>query len=142
MTAIHHIDALDTTVQTTHQWLAEICQRLDWTDQHQAYHALRAVLHALRDRLSVNEAAAFGAQLPLLVRGIYYEGWHPAGKPLKFRTKSGFLAHLAPEFRNDPAVDLEKVSQAVFDVVAGHISAGEVDSVIRCMPPAIRELWV
>jgi uncharacterized protein (DUF2267 family) len=31
------------------------------------------VLHALRDRLTVEEASDLAAQLPMLIRGLYYE---------------------------------------------------------------------
>jgi len=71
------VAAFDSTIQTTNVWLHDIMERLGWQDRHRAYHALRAVLHALRDRLPVDQAAALGAQLPMLVRGFYYEGWHP-----------------------------------------------------------------
>jgi len=78
------LSAFDSTIQTTNVWLNEITERMGWReDKHRGYHALRAVLHALRDQLPVEHVAALGAQLPLLVRGIYYDGWHPAGKPLK-----------------------------------------------------------
>ena len=30
-----------------------------------------------------------GAQLPMLLRGLYYEGWHMAGKPTKDRSAQG-----------------------------------------------------
>ena len=106
--------AFDSTVQTTHVWLNELRGLLGWEEPHRAYLALRAVLHALRDRLSVDEAAALGAQLPMLVRGFYYEGWHPHGKPVKERTKEAFLGHIAAAFQNDPDVKAEDVTRAVF----------------------------
>ena len=68
------VTAFDSTLQTTNVWLHEIMDRMCWQDKHRAYHGLRAVLHALRDRLPVDQAAALGAQLPMLVRGFYYEG--------------------------------------------------------------------
>jgi len=64
--------AFDSTLQTTNIWLNDILGQLGWQDHHRAYHALRAVLHALRDRLTVDQAAALAAQLPMLVRGFYY----------------------------------------------------------------------
>ncbi|MCS6975889.1 MAG: DUF2267 domain-containing protein [Gemmatales bacterium] len=132
---------LESTIQTTNIWLNEILERMGWKDQHRAYHALRAVLHALRDRLTVDETAALSAQLPLLIRGIFYEGWHPHGKPLKERHKEQFLAHVADAFRNDPDVDPEKVTRVVFQVMAKHITHGEVEGIKRCLPAEIRSLW-
>jgi uncharacterized protein (DUF2267 family) len=136
----HSIAAFDSTVQTTNVWLHDVMERMGWIDPHRAYHALRAVLHALRDRLTVDAAAALAAQLPLLVRGLFYEGWHPAGKPLKERKKEEFLAHVVEAFKDDP-VDAEQVTRAVFAVLAKHVSAGEIESVERGLPPEIRSLW-
>ncbi len=133
--------AFDNTLQTTNIWLNDILERLGWEDQHRAYHALRAVLHALRDRLPVDQAAALAAQLPMLVRGFYYEGWHPHGKPLKERHKPAFLAHIAADFRDDPDVDPERVARAVFQVLSKHVTGGEVEGVKRSLPAEIRSLW-
>jgi uncharacterized protein (DUF2267 family) len=134
------LPVFDSTLHATNTWLNDVASELRWADKHQAYRALRAVLHALRDRLSVEQAAALAAQLPLLVRGIYYEGWHPAGKPLKERTKAEFLAPIHDGLRN-LAVDAESVARAVFRVLARHVSRGEVDKVKATLPADIRSLW-
>ena len=80
-----------------------------------------------------------GAQLPILIRGIYYEGWKLTGKPLKERHKSEFLDHIAKAFRDD-TVDHEKVMRAVLKVLACHISTGESDSVKHLLPKSLQEL--
>jgi uncharacterized protein (DUF2267 family) len=81
---------------------------------------LRAVLHTLRDRLPVNEAAHLGAQLPMLIRGIYYEGWTPADKPEKMH-RDEFLARIHAQFRDDPAIDPVRVAQAVLEVISAEL---------------------
>jgi len=86
------LEVFDTTVQKTNLWLKDIMQALGWADRHKAYVALRTILHALRDRLTLEEAVQFGAQLPMLIRGLYYEGWTPTSKPDKVRHKAEFLA--------------------------------------------------
>jgi uncharacterized protein (DUF2267 family) len=135
------LSVFDNTIEKTNIWLNEILDGLGWQERHRAYHALRAVLHALRDRLTIPEAADLGAQLPLVVRGIYYEGWHPSGKPVKERKKEEFVAHIAQAFRDDPTVDPEEVTRAVFRVVAQHVTAGEIDEVRNMLPAELRELW-
>jgi uncharacterized protein (DUF2267 family) len=131
----------DSTLQTTNVWLNDILERLGWEDRHRAYHALRAVLHALRDRLPVDQAAALAAQLPMLVRGFYYEGWHPHGKPVKERHREEFLAHIAAAFREDPEVDPERVTRAVLQVLSKHVTGGEIEAVKRSLPTELRSLW-
>jgi len=131
----------DSTLQTTNIWLREVMESLEWEDRHRAYQALRAVLHALRDRLTVDEVVTLGAQLPMLVRGCYYEGWHLADKPLKERKKEAFLAHVAEAFRDSPEVDPEKVTRAVFQVLARHVTTGEIEGIKHCLPAELRLLW-
>lgn len=64
------LDTFDTTIHKTNAWLNELRQELGWDDRHAVYLALRATLHALRDRITVEEVAQLGAQLPMLVRGF------------------------------------------------------------------------
>jgi uncharacterized protein (DUF2267 family) len=135
------IAAFDTTVQITNAWLNEIMDRLVMNDPQKAYHALRAVLHALRDRLPATHAAAMGAQLPLLVRGIFYEGWHPNRAPVKDRKKVDFLAHVATGFPGVSNAEVEELTRAVLSVLARHISKGEIESVKLTLPSEIRDLW-
>jgi len=68
------VAALDHTIQETNTWLKKARGRDHLGDRPHAYNALRAVLHVLRDRLTPEQAVHLGAQLPTLVRGIYYEG--------------------------------------------------------------------
>jgi uncharacterized protein (DUF2267 family) len=131
----------DHTVQTTNAWLDDVLGRLGWQDHHRAYHALRAVLHALRDRLPVDRAAALAAQLPMLVRGFYYEGWHPHGKPLRQRHRDEFLDDIAQAFRDHPDIDPERVARAVIAVLATRLTAGEVESVKHSLSSELRSLW-
>lgn len=135
------VAAFDRTIQTTNVWLNEVMEEMGWKGDHRRpYHALRAVLHALRDRLSVEEATDLGAQLPMLIRGIYYEGWKPSGKPIVERKKEDFLAHIAEAFPDDPDLDLERVVGAVFNVLAKHVTAGEIDDVKNSLPAPLRAL--
>jgi len=115
---------------------------LDWQDRpHKAYLALRTVLHALRDRLTVEEAIQFGAQLPMLIRGFYYEGWTLRGKPHKERHKKDFLDHIKKAFKNDVTVDPQQVCRAVFRVLVRRTSKGEIDDVKHLLPKEFQELW-
>ncbi len=135
------LDVFDRTIQLTNIWLKELMEKLGTDDRHRAYLALRATLHALRDRLTVEEAADLAAQLPMLIRGIYYEGYRPADKPLRERHKEEFLAHIREQFRKDPDVDPERIARAVFALLQEKITAGEIEDVRHSLPKHIRELW-
>jgi len=135
------LDVFDTTVQKTHTWLNELMEELGLQDKHKAYLAMRATLHALRDRLTVDEVAQLAAQLPMLVRGFYYEGWDPSDKPLRERHKAQFLARMEQQFRGEDRIDPERVARAVFTVLANRVSAGEIADVKNVVPAELRELW-
>ena len=121
-------------------WLKEIAQELSM-DRHGAYRVLRAVLHCLRDRLTINEAADLGDQLPMLIRGIYYEAWHPAGKPDKIRSRDEFLAEITTRVAMKQSIDAENAARAVFRTLEHRVSPGEIGDVIHVLPEEIRTLW-
>ena len=132
---------IEITLHTTNLWLENLMEELGWKDRNQAYQALRVVLHALRDRLPEEALAALAAQLPLLIRGIYYEGWDPSGKPLNEPQKEDFLAQIAAAFRNNPEVDPQRVAWAVFKVLKRYATSGDIRNMGQILPPEIRDLW-
>ena len=135
-------EVFDAPLQKTQVWLNELMTELQWEDKPQkTFLALRTALHALRDRLTVEEAVHLGAQLPILIRGFYYEGWKLAQKPVKERHKSDFLDHIAHAFREDDTVDPERVMRAVFKILARHITVGEIENVKHLLPKSLQELW-
>ena len=99
------------------------------------------MLHALRDRLIVEEAADLGAQLPMLLRGAYFEGWKPAGKPLKERHLTEFLRHVSTELAGTEPEDPKVVTRGVFAVLARHLSPGQLADIRQGLPEQVRELW-
>ena len=134
---------LDRSVQKTNIWLRDVNYELGWFTFQRGYLSLRGVLHALRDRLTIQEVAQLGAQLPIFIRGIYYEGWNPVQTPVKSRGKEVFFRQVRQEFAHtrNPDVDVEHVTRAIFRVLCKHVSKGELDQVKATLPRELREFW-
>jgi uncharacterized protein (DUF2267 family) len=128
----------DETLHVTNRWLNEIEERLGCTKQ-QAYHALRAGLHAVRDRLTAVEAVHLSAQLPLLIRGIYFEGWRPTDNPGHERPAELWLVRVEEELR-DANIDAQEAAKAVFGLLKAHCDAGELKHVHDQLPAEVREM--
>lgn len=142
MSATTTPDVFESTLQQTNEWLAAIAEQLGWDDRRRAYTALRGTLHALRDYLVVDESAQLAAQLPLLVRGVYYEGWDPSKVPVDNRNQDDFLQRVAGAFeRVDPGVDAEQITGAVLRVLTDRISKGEADQARQLLPKDVQALW-
>lgn len=130
----------DTTVRESNSWLAAIQERLRPCTRQQAYAALRAALHVLRDRLPPEGALALSAQLPMLLRGLFLEGWE-AGPAGGVRDPDAFCAEiedrLPPAFPRDP----RSVAEAVFAVLAAKVDPGQARKLLALLPPPLRTLW-
>jgi uncharacterized protein (DUF2267 family) len=136
------LDTFDKTVQESNLWLKDVMERLNTYDRHHAYSTLRAVLHALRDRIGPENAAHLGAQLPMLLRGLFYEGWDPTGKPTKERHENAFLAHIARELpRAAGPGEIEQGALAVLDVLSKHIDRGAAVKLAAILPQDLRRFW-
>lgn len=135
------LEVFDRTLQLTNIWLGDIMTELAWQDRQKAYKALRTVLQTLRDRLPVNEAAHLAAQLPLLIRGIYYEGWSPSKTPVNERTQAEFLSHVSAAFSNDLEADPRLITTAVFEVLTRHVDPAEAAKIQNVLPAPLRDFW-
>ncbi len=135
------LESIDHTVQLTHLWINDLDTRLGWENKHRSYRLLRSVLQALRDWLPVNEAVKLGAQLPALLRGIYYEHWRPATTPVKERHKVDFIARIDDAFKTDPIIVTSDAVTAVFELLSDKIAAGEIADVRHVLPADLRALW-
>jgi uncharacterized protein (DUF2267 family) len=135
------IEGIDHTVQLTHVWIKELDERLGWANKPRAYRLLRTVLQAVRDWLSANEAADLGAQLPTLLRGVYYEHWRPATVPVKKRSRADFLARIEEAFQADPLAFPSDTLTTVFGLLTDKIGAGEIEDVRQSLPADLRALW-
>ena len=135
------LEGIDHAVQLTHIWINEVDRRVAWGNKPRAYRLLKTVLHAVRDHLQVNEAVNLGAQLPTLLRGVYYDQWRPAMTPVKERDAASFLARIDHAFPGDPIDDTAAAVAAVLGLMSEKISAGEIADVRQSLPSALRALW-
>jgi uncharacterized protein (DUF2267 family) len=135
------LEVFDTTIQKTNIWLNDLERQAGFPNRHAAYKALRATLHALRDRLIIDEVAQLAAQLPMIIRGLYYEGWDPTAKPLRLRHRDEFLERIAQELRGGDHMDPELAARGVFEVLALHVSEGEIEDIRHLLPGKVRDLW-
>ena len=134
------LDVWDRSVEKANIWVNDVAAELETDDRHHAYRVLRAYLHALRDRLTVTEAAQLAAQLPLLIRGVFYEGWTPGSAHRGRRDAARFLDDVADEALLHGETEASYAVAAVARVLRRHVSAGELEDVERLLPQELRPL--
>jgi uncharacterized protein (DUF2267 family) len=134
------LEVFDKTLHTTNIWLKEIMDELG-PDRQVAWHVLGAVLHTLRDRMPVQLAVHLGAQLPLLVRGLYYDQWRASEVPLKIRNVDEFLEHVSKELQQIRPVNVQDAVRVVLHVLDHHVNPDQVAKVREALPEPIRAIW-
>jgi uncharacterized protein (DUF2267 family) len=134
------LDVFDKTLQTTHVWLNEIMEEIG-SDKQAAWNVLGAVLRAVRDRIPLGLAAHLGAELPLLVRGAYYDQWSPATPPERSRSLDRFLDCVLANLGASRPVDPHGAVRAVFGVLSRHVPEGQIRTVREALPEQVRAIW-
>ncbi len=127
-------------VQQTQEWLHALRDSGDYANETEALAVLRAVLHQLRDRLTPQETVDLGAQLPIIVRGIYYEGWRPSKTPEKLRSADEFLEGVSAKLVPHP-IGAEDATRDVLALLTVTLDEGEIIDVIGQLPASIKQLW-
>jgi uncharacterized protein (DUF2267 family) len=137
------LEVFDSTVQRTNVWLKDLMQELNTNDHRKAYLTLRSVLHALRDHLPEHDAIYVGEQLPMLIRGVYFEHWDPSGKPLHLGSRSDFFTVLSRYMARDgdSALKAETAARAVFRLLDRKAAEGEIEDLHHVIPRILIDLW-
>lgn len=135
------LEVFDKTLQTTNIWLGEIEGDLG-PDRQVAWKVLSTVLHKLRDRLPVDQSAHLGSQLPLLVRGVYYDQYQPARQPSDCNTVEEFVAEVAEWLSDIRPVDPKAATASVFALLSRQITHGQIAKVQNALPQSLRDFWL
>lgn len=139
-----NVRQLSHATQLAQEWINDLVERAGFENTEQAYSHLRAVLHAVRDRLTVEEAAHLGSQLPMMVRGFYFEGWRPSMAPNDFRTPEEFYAHVRESLADAPPAQdrsIEETTRSVLELLNDRVDAGQMRHVVTQMPEPIARLF-
>jgi len=133
------VDLFDKALQTTSIWLGEIIAS-QGLGRKVALKVLAVVLHRVRDRIPLELAMQLGAELPLLIRGIYYDQFRPAKTP----ADSGgvrFKDEVAQWLWDVPPLDSEQAIRTVFAVLSRHLPPDLIRDVQQALPKDTRSLW-
>jgi uncharacterized protein (DUF2267 family) len=133
------LDVFDKTVQTTNIWLDEITSALG-PDRQLAWKVLSVVLHKLRDRMPVELSAHLSAELPLLVRGVYYDQFEPEKQPTDCSFEE-FVEEVSEWLSVTRPVDPKDAIRAVFTVLSRHLPHGQIAKVQDALPQDLRAFW-
>lgn len=135
------VDIVERSAESMRAWLSDLATELGRPGDHEyAYRVLRAFLHTLRDRLPVNETAHLAAQLPELLRGVYYEGWRPSATPQRYHDRDEFLARVATAAMLAGETQASFAVEASARVLARRVTPGELAKVRLVLPHDIAEL--
>jgi len=136
----NRLDVLDRSIEKTHIWINDLADELGTEDSHEAYRVLRAFLHGLRDHLPVDLAAHLAAQLPIFIRGVFYEGWDPGRTLEHSHDFNRFLTQMASEAGLAGETQASFAASAAGRVLQRQISEGEAAKVLHALPQHLREL--
>jgi uncharacterized protein (DUF2267 family) len=132
------VTALDHAIDAAHTWINDVAKEFDTEDREFAYRVLRAWLHTLRDRLTVEASAHFAAQLPDLIRGIFYQAWNPNAVPDKYDAEA-----YAVRFSREANIALDDVGKAAAATTAAalhHLPVAQMDKALCQLPTEIRKI--
>lgn len=135
------LEVIDQTVHATHEWINELAGRLDWSSKRSALRLMRVTLHRIRDHLLADELAQFSAQLPVLIRGFFFEGWVPKNTPVKERHASDFVTFIGAQMEGCAEYRGREDIKCVFDLLNARLSKGEIEDVCASLPNELRQLW-
>lgn len=110
------------------------------TNRDEVKRGTAAVFHALRDRLTREEAEQAVAQLPRDLQRVWKEGEAPGRKPVKL-TRREFYDRVRREARLASVREARLMTVGVFAALKAQLSPGEGNDIWAQLPHDLKETW-
>jgi uncharacterized protein (DUF2267 family) len=133
--------SFDHSLMETREWIKDIKDELKYDNDEDAYESTRAILHVVRDRLTIEEAANFASQLPMLLKGVYYESYRPEKTPLKIKDPQAFFDRVSEELPQDKKNESSRITKAFMKVVRKHVTEGLLEKMENQFPENLKEIF-
>lgn len=117
---------------------ARDCAGLQTTNM--AWNMVVGVLHAFRRRLSVNQALAFAAVLPPMIRALFIEDWNPEQAVVPFGEPADWLADVRSVHTQHNFAPPDSVA-AVATALRKHVDANAFEQVLARLPAEASRYW-
>jgi len=130
------------SLEEAHSWLNDTCFYAELQEKFQGLLILRVVLHELRDHLTLSASSKLSAQLPLLIRGLYFENWDIRHGLLEENQHYFFIDSITEKLKKYISIEGEKASVAVFKVLAKHTALERSYKLEKFFPPGIFSVWI
>jgi uncharacterized protein (DUF2267 family) len=137
--SLRSADSIERSVHKTNEWLSDLAAQLGTEDRNEAWRLMRAYLRLLRDQLTIDEAAQLAAQLPMVLRGAFYDGFDP-GRQAKLRERDEFVARFAELAQLSDPSEATRAIEAATEVLRRHVTAGELEDLLSQLPSEVREV--
>ncbi len=106
---------------------------------------MRAVLHALRNRLTHEESFQLLAQLPMALKGMYVDGWKYDKDFNRINHVNDFVEEVRLEDEGLSGYDFDNYSKAMdavavlFKALNYYVSENEMNAIMGVMPTALKK---
>jgi uncharacterized protein (DUF2267 family) len=138
----HKFEVIEKTLEETNHVLSLVENHYGWKGQrNQSYEAVRVILHVLRDRMTIDQVALFSNQLPLLMRGVYYEGWKPSADAVQ-TSGQGFVEQVREKYFQSTTEDIEDLISVVFGALIDCMDPEGAEIIKRELPEDVSRLLV
>jgi uncharacterized protein (DUF2267 family) len=125
---------------TTQMFYRTVARTGHQQDRTVVTRATAAVLHALRDRLTTDEADQVLAQLPEALKEVWAEGEEAEREPIKMKSEE-FYERVVRDAGLPSTREARWMTLAVFAALKEQISPGEARDVMAQLPKDLKELW-
>lgn len=134
--------------QESYSFMDELARNLGHPDEAgRTGIILRAVLHTLRDRITISESLSLISALPMFIKAIYVDNWDYREKPLTLKTRKQFedevekMQNSLGERDFSWNLSTSEIVNTVFNTLRKYIPEGEAEDMISQLPEKIKGMF-